>query len=65
MTDEDEAVVRTYDYFVYGEITDYSGTLTLANPFTYTARERELNSGLYYYRASSIPFEFPQLPPQW
>ena len=49
MTDEDENVVRSYDYSAFGTIISESGSL--ANPFTYTAREYDSNSELYYYRA--------------
>ena len=49
MTDEDETVVRTYDYCAFGKIISETGTLI--NPFTYTARELDDDSGLYYYRA--------------
>jgi len=49
MTDEDETVVRTYDYSAFGTIISETGSLI--NPFTYTAREYDEDSGLYYYRA--------------
>ena len=49
MTDEDETVVRTYDYSAFGTIISETGSIS--NPFTYTAREYEQDSGLYYYRA--------------
>ncbi len=48
MTDDAETVVRTYEYSAFGEILSQTGTL--ANPFTYTARELDTESGLYYYR---------------
>ncbi|MBI4831589.1 MAG: hypothetical protein HY801_08555 [Candidatus Lindowbacteria bacterium] len=49
MTDADGAVQRSYDYSAFGKIISESGSLT--NPFTYTAREHDSDSGLYYYRA--------------
>jgi RHS repeat-associated protein len=49
MTDSDQAVQRSYDYSAFGKIISETGSL--ANPFTYTARERDSDSGLYYYRA--------------
>ncbi len=49
MTDDTEAIVRTYDYSAFGAIDSQTGALS--NPFTYTAREYEIDSGLYYYRA--------------
>ncbi|MBI5115709.1 hypothetical protein HZA56_04500, partial [Candidatus Poribacteria bacterium] len=49
MTDSSEAVARGYDYSAFGKIISESGSL--ANPFTYTAREYDSDSGLYYYRA--------------
>jgi len=49
MTDEDETVIRTYDYTAFGEIISETGTLS--TPFTYTGREHDNESELYYYRA--------------
>ncbi len=45
MTDDSQAVVRSYDYSAFGAIISESGALE--NPFTYTARERDEESGLY------------------
>jgi RHS repeat-associated protein len=49
LTDETGAVVHTYEYGVFGEITGQTGSLE--NPFAYTGREWEPEVGLYYYRA--------------
>jgi RHS repeat-associated protein len=49
MTDSDQAVQRSYDYSAFGKIISETGMLT--NPFTYTAREYDSDSGLYDYRA--------------
>jgi RHS repeat-associated protein len=43
------AIVNTYTYDSYGKLVSSSGTLT--NPFQYTAREFDAETGLYYYRA--------------
>jgi RHS repeat-associated protein len=49
LTDDSQAVVCSYDYSAFGTIISESGTLK--NPFTYTAREYDSESGLHYYRA--------------
>jgi RHS repeat-associated protein len=49
LADASGAVARTYAYDSYGNRTAETGTL--ANPFTYTAREFEEVGGLYYHRA--------------
>ena len=49
ITDENGAVVRAYVYDSYGTIISEAGTLE--SPFTYTGREFDVESGLYYYRA--------------
>ena len=49
LTDSAGVVARAYAYDSYGQIVDEVGTL--ANPFTYTAREFDAESGLYFYRA--------------
>jgi RHS repeat-associated protein len=49
MTDSNETVARSYDYSAFGKIVSETGSLV--NPFTYTAREWDTDSGLYYYRA--------------
>ena len=43
------AVANTYAYDSFGNLTNFTGTLR--NPFQYTARESDPESGLYYYRA--------------
>jgi RHS repeat-associated protein len=43
------ALVQTYGYDSFGKQTGSSGSLT--NPFQYTARESDTETGLYYYRA--------------
>ena len=42
------ALVNTYSYDLFGNITGSTGTLT--NPFQYTARETDPETGLRYYR---------------
>jgi RHS repeat-associated protein len=42
-------LANTYTFDSYGKLTDSTGTLT--NPFRYTAREFDQETGLYYYRA--------------
>ncbi|MFH1202581.1 MAG: RHS repeat-associated core domain-containing protein [Candidatus Omnitrophota bacterium] len=49
LTDNTGAVVRTYTYDSFGNIVNQTGTLS--NPFTYTGREFDSETGLYYYRA--------------
>jgi len=57
VTDPDEAVVESYEYGPYGEteIFDASSssvsTSQIGNPFMYTGRRLDEESGLYYYRA--------------
>jgi RHS repeat-associated protein len=41
--------VQTYQYDSFGKQTASTGSLT--NPFQYTARESDTETGLYYYRA--------------
>jgi RHS repeat-associated protein len=43
------ALAQTYAYDSFGKQTSSSGSLT--NPFQYTARESDAETGLYYYRA--------------
>jgi len=43
------ALAQTYGYDSFGKQTSSSGSLT--NPFQYTAREFDPETGLYYYRA--------------
>ena len=49
MTDALGFIVNDYTYDSYGRIETSSEAV--ANPFTYTAREFDSESGLYYYRA--------------
>lgn len=49
LTDSTGAVVRSYLYDSFGNIVQQTGSLT--NPYTYTAREFDSESGLFYYRA--------------
>ncbi len=49
ITDAAGLAVNSYDYDSYGNIeASFEG---IANPFTYTGRELDAESGLYYYRA--------------
>jgi YD repeat-containing protein len=43
------SLAQTYGYDSFGKQTSSSGSLT--NPFPYTAREFDSETGLYYYRA--------------
>jgi len=43
------ALAQTYTFDSFGKQTAASGSLT--NPFQYTARESDAETGLYYYRA--------------
>jgi len=43
------ALANTYTYDSFGKLTNSSGTIT--NPFQYTGRELDSETGLYYYRA--------------
>ena len=49
LTDLNGNPVRTYTYDSFGRLVSQTGTLT--NPYTYTGRELDPESGLYYYRA--------------
>ncbi len=42
-------IANTYTYDSFGKLTGSSGSLV--NPFQYTARESDSETGLYYYRA--------------
>ena len=44
-------VRRAYVYDSFGNIETQTGTLNPTNPFKYTGREIEEETGLYYYRA--------------
>ncbi len=49
LTDSSKAVVQSYVYDSFGQIILQTGSIT--NPYTYTAREYDSETGLYYYRA--------------
>ena len=49
LTDPTGAVAASYVYDSFGNLTASTGTV--ANPFQYTGREMDSESGLYYYRA--------------
>jgi RHS repeat-associated protein len=49
ITDSSKQPVASYGYDAFGNIASQTGTLT--NPYTYTGREYDQESGLYYYRA--------------
>ena len=49
LTDSAGATSKAYAYDAYGNILDSLGTLE--QPYTYTGREFDSESGLYYYRA--------------
>ena len=49
LTNSSGAAAQTYTYDSYGNVTATSGSLT--NPFQYTGRERDTETGLNYYRA--------------
>ncbi|MDH5252396.1 MAG: hypothetical protein OEW25_03635, partial [Nitrospira sp.] len=51
LTDSSGATAKSYSYDAYGNIVDQIGTLD--QPYTYTSRELDVESGLYYYRARS------------
>ena len=49
LTDSAGATAKSYSYDAYGTILESPGTLE--QPYTYTGREFDAESGLYYYRA--------------
>jgi RHS repeat-associated protein len=57
LTDDNKEIVETYSYTAYGEptIKDRLGAVfeksAVDNPYLFTARELDSESGLYYYRA--------------
>lgn len=50
ITDSNGNVVQRYEYNSFGEIT-YQQDANFKQPYTYTGREYDEESGLYYYRA--------------
>lgn len=64
ISDSSGNIVKTYTYDVWGTIVTQTGSLS--NPFKYTSREFDSESGLYYYRAryySSVIGRFMQKDP--
>ena len=49
LTDSTGTVMRSYLYDSFGGIASEAGTL--ANPYVFTGRERDAESGFYFYRA--------------
>lgn len=49
LTDSSGATAKSYSYDAYGTLIDQTGTVE--QPYTYTGREFDVESGLYYYRA--------------
>lgn len=49
ITDASGNIIQSYIYSTFGEIVTQDGNLP--NPYTYTSREYDPESGLYYYRA--------------
>lgn len=49
LTDSAGTTAKSYSYDAYGNIVDQTGTVE--QPYTYTGREFDAESGLYYYRA--------------
>ena len=49
LTDSTGATAKSYSYDAYGTIVDQTGTVE--QPYTYTGREFDSESGIYYYRA--------------
>ena len=49
LTDSTGQTAKTYSYDAWGQIIQQTGTVE--SPYTYTGREFDVESGLYYYRA--------------
>ena len=49
LTDSNKAKVQSYIYDSFGQIISQTGSIT--NPYTFTGREYDPETGLYYYRA--------------
>lgn len=49
LTDSTGVTAKSYSYDAYGNIVDQTGTVE--QPYTYTGREFDSETGLYYYRA--------------
>ena len=52
LTDSAGATGKSYSYDAYGTIVEQTGTVD--QPYTYTGRELDQETGLYYYRARSM-----------
>jgi RHS repeat-associated protein len=50
LTDSTGSIVHEYKYSVFGKIVEETG-VSVENPFTYTSREMDWETGLMYYRA--------------
>jgi len=49
LTDKDQTVVQDYQYGFFGDLKDLKNRIK--QPYTYTAREYDRETGLYFYRA--------------
>ncbi|MFH1478161.1 MAG: RHS repeat-associated core domain-containing protein [Candidatus Omnitrophota bacterium] len=49
LTDSAQTIINSYTYDSFGNIMEQTGSLI--NPYTYTGREYDPESRLYYYRA--------------
>ena len=49
LTDSNKAIVQNYIYDSFGQIISQSGSIQ--NPYTFTGREYDEETGMYYYRA--------------
>jgi RHS repeat-associated protein len=49
LSNSSAALANTYTYDSYGQLTGSSGTVV--NPYRYTGRESDPETGIYYYRA--------------
>ena len=49
LTDTAQNLAATYKYDAFGIVTTQTGTIN--NPYKFTARELDIDSGLYYFRA--------------
>jgi len=64
LTDSIGTVAKAYAYDAYGNIVEQTGTVE--NPYTYTGREFDAETGFYYYRARAYdprPGRFVQTDP--
>ncbi|MBI5000832.1 MAG: RHS repeat-associated core domain-containing protein [Euryarchaeota archaeon] len=49
----DGNVVAAYRYDAWGTLQNYTGTIATKNPYLFTGREYDWQTGIYYYRARS------------